>query len=114
MSEKNQDNILCQWQKFMVEINKVRKDYGLPDKIFSSDKETGEIFDICNDGRNKLADIIELEMQGSKKPYHKPNLEKLEQVVSEYWDSLPENMQDEIRVKVYSEESINNKLRSNK
>ncbi len=62
------------------------------------------------DERNKkLADEIELEMQGSKKPYHKPNLEKLEQVVSEYWDSLPENMQDEIRVKVYSEESINNK-----
>ena len=39
MSEKKQENILCQWQKFMVEINKVRKDYGLPDKIFSSDEE---------------------------------------------------------------------------
>ena len=48
--------------------------------------------------------LIEREMQGSKKPYHKPNLEKLEQVVSEYWDSLPKNMQDEIRVKVYAEE----------
>jgi len=42
-----------------------------------------------------------------EKPYHKPNLEKLEQVVSEFWDSLPENMQDEIRVKVYNEESVN-------
>ena len=57
----------------------------------------------------ELADEIELEMQGSKKPYPKPNLEKLEQVVSEFWDSLPENMQEEIRVKVYNEESINNK-----
>ena len=59
---------------------------------------------MSKDERNKLADEIELEMQGSKKPCHKPNLEKLEQVVSEYWDSLPENMQDEIRVKVYAEE----------
>ena len=60
---------------------------------------------MSKDELDRLADEIELEMQGSKKPYHKPNLEKLEQVVSEYWDSLSENMQDEIRVKVYGEKN---------
>ena len=37
--EQEHDNILCDWQKYMVEINKVRKEYGLSDKIFSSDEE---------------------------------------------------------------------------
>ena len=37
---------------------------------------------------------------------------KIEKLANKYWDSLPKNMQEEIRVKVYNEESINNKLRS--
>jgi hypothetical protein len=37
--ENNYEDILCDWQKYMVEINKVRKEYGLLDKIFSSDEE---------------------------------------------------------------------------
>ena len=32
---------------------------------------------------------------------------RLERVVNEYWDSLPKNMQEEIRVKVYNEKSVN-------
>ena len=34
--EQEHDNILCDFQKYMVEINKVRNDYGLKDMQFSS------------------------------------------------------------------------------
>ena len=37
--KNNYEDILCDWQKYMVEINKVRKEHGLSDKIFSSDEE---------------------------------------------------------------------------
>ena len=37
--EQEYDNILCDWQKYMVEINKVREERGLPIKVFSSDEE---------------------------------------------------------------------------
>ena len=37
--ENNQDEILLAWQKYMVGINKVRKEHGLSIKVFSSDEE---------------------------------------------------------------------------
>jgi len=33
--EQNEPEIMSDWQKYMVEINKVRKDHSLPSMIFS-------------------------------------------------------------------------------
>ena len=37
--EQNYDDILVQWQKYIIEINKVRSSFGLPDRVFSSQEE---------------------------------------------------------------------------
>jgi len=37
--EQNCDDILCDWQKYIVEINKVREDFGLPSRVFSDNEE---------------------------------------------------------------------------
>ena len=37
--EQNYDDISAQWQKYIIEINKVRKDFFLPDKQFSSQEK---------------------------------------------------------------------------
>ena len=37
--EQNYDDILVQWQKYIIEINKVRATFGLPDRVFSSQEE---------------------------------------------------------------------------
>tara|TARA_R100001530_G_scaffold37368_1_gene29037 strand:- start:1596 stop:1772 length:177 start_codon:yes stop_codon:yes gene_type:complete len=37
--EQEHDNILCDWQKYIVEINKVRESFGLPSRVFSDNEE---------------------------------------------------------------------------
>jgi len=37
--EQEYDNILCDWQKYIVEINKVRESFGLPSRVFSDNEE---------------------------------------------------------------------------
>ena len=37
--EQNYDDILVQWQKYIIEINKVRSSFGLPARVFSSQEE---------------------------------------------------------------------------
>lgn len=36
--EQNYDDILVQWQKYIIEINKVRSSFGLPDRVFQAKK----------------------------------------------------------------------------
>ena len=41
--EKNQDEILSDFQKFICQINEVRRNFNLPDKVFSEkDREEFE------------------------------------------------------------------------
>ena len=46
-------------------------------------------------------------MQNTNYKRYLKKMMRLERVVNEYWDSLPKNMQEEIRVKVYNEKSVN-------
>ena len=37
--EQNYDDILVEWQKYIIQINEVRSSFGLPDKVFSSEEK---------------------------------------------------------------------------
>ena len=37
--EQNYDDILVEWQKYIIQINEVRSFFGLPDKVFSSEEK---------------------------------------------------------------------------